>query len=98
MKWAESIGPNTVKLIELILNRKQYAEQNYKSCLGVLHLEKKAGRERLENACGRALDYQKYSYSIVKRILEKGLDLLEEKPLELSLPEHQNIRGNNYYK
>lgn len=98
MKWAESIGPNTAKLIELILNRKQYAEQNYKSCLGVLHLEKKAGRERLENACGRALEYQRHSYSIVKRILEKGLDLLEEKPLELSLPEHQNIRGNNYYQ
>ncbi len=76
----------------------QYPEQNYKSCLGVLHLEKKAGRERLENACLRAMEYQTYNYSIVKRILEKGLDLLEEKQLELTLPKHNNIRGNNYYQ
>lgn len=98
IKWAEDIGPNTSQLIEHILNRKQYPEQNYKSCMGVLHLEKKAGRERLENACLRALEYQTHNYSIVKRILEKGLDLLEEKQLELSLPKHNNIRGNNYYQ
>jgi len=98
MKWAKAIGPNTSMLIEHILNRKQYPEQNYKSCLGVLHLEKKAGRERLENACLRALEYQMHNYSIVKRILEKGLDLLDEEQLELTLPEHNNIRGNNYYQ
>jgi len=98
IKWAKAIGPNTSELIQHILKRKQYPEQNYKSCMGVLHLEKKAGQERLENACLRALDYQMYNYSIVKRILEKGLDLLEEKQLEITLPEHNNIRGNNYYK
>jgi transposase len=98
IKWAEAIGPNTSRLIQHMLNRKQYPEQNYKSCLGVLHLEKKAGQQRLENACLRALDYQMYNYSIVKRILEKGLDLLEEKQLDIALPEHNNIRGNNYYK
>jgi len=98
IKWAEDIGPNTTKLIQLILNRKQYPEQNYKSCMGVLHLEKKVGRERLDNACLRALEYQIHNYSIVKRILEKGLDLLEEKQIELALPEHNNIRGNNYYQ
>ncbi len=96
--WAEAIGPNTSLLIQNILKRKRYPEQNYKSCMGVLHLEKKAGPQRLENACSRALDYGIYNYNIVKRILEKGLDLLEEKQLEINLPEHNNIRGNKYYK
>lgn len=98
MRWAAEVGPNTCHLIQHILNRNKYPEQNYKSCLGVLHLEKKVGRERLENACLRALEYQIHNYSIVKRILEKGLDLLQEQQFELTLPEHNNIRGNNYYQ
>jgi hypothetical protein len=96
--WAEKVGPQTSMFIRQILQRKRYPEQNYKSCMGVLHLEKKVGPDRLENACTRALEYQSYNYNIVKSILEKGLDKLEDTQLEINLPEHNNIRGNNYYK
>ena len=34
--------------------QKQHPEQSYKSCLGVLHLTKKVGNTRLDNACKRA--------------------------------------------
>ncbi|MEK6482503.1 hypothetical protein WJR50_33530 [Catalinimonas sp. 4WD22] len=62
-------------------------------------LEKKVGKERLNNACKRALDYQAYNYKIILRILEKGWDSVEdasENPPEV--PPHQNIRGSSYYK
>ena len=98
IQWAESIGPSTSLMIQHILKRKQYPEQNYRSCLGILHLEKKAGKQRLENACSRALNYQIYNYNIVKKILERGLDHIEENQLDLNLPEHNNIRGNKYYQ
>ena len=98
IEWAEAIGPKTSELIQHILNRKRYPEQNYKSSMGVLYLEKKVGQDRLENACSRALDYKIFNYNIVKRILVKKLDLMDDKQLEVNLPHHNNIRGNNYYQ
>ncbi|MFC2101106.1 IS21 family transposase [Bacteroidota bacterium] len=97
-QWAESIGPNTSGMIQQVLKRKQYPEQNYRSCLGILQLSKKAGSQRLEQACARAMDYQIYNYSIIKSILEKQLDQVQEQAVEITLPDHNNIRGNNYYK
>lgn len=58
--------------------KKKHPEQSYKSCAGILNLGKKFGNNRLENACKRALDYEKYSYHMVKSILEKGLDIFQE--------------------
>jgi len=48
---------NCKKYIIKILDKKQHPEQSYKSCLGVLHLTKRVGNIRLDNACERALDY-----------------------------------------
>jgi hypothetical protein len=83
-----------------LLEKKQHPEQSYKSCVGVLAMAKKVGNERLANACKRALDYYIYNYKIIQTILNKSLDLLSEEQSEeqLQLPEHKNIRGDNYYK
>lgn len=98
--WAESIDVNVKHLIIQILNKKQHVEQSYKSCAGVLSLEKKVGAERLIKACSIALDYGIYNYKIVENILEKKLDELSEPTddQEKTLPKHPNIRGNKYYK
>jgi len=98
--WGASINKSVEIFIVKLLDRKKHPEQAYKSCIGVLSLAKKVGNERLTNACKRALDYELYNYKIVQTILNKGLDLLSEQESddELQLPEHQNIRGNNYYK
>lgn len=99
ISWAESIDENVKHLIIHILEKKQHVEQAYKSCIGILSLEKKAGRERLIKACTRALEYGIYNYKIVLTILEKGLDLIEQDPNEeQELPDHKNIRGKEYYK
>lgn len=97
--WAERIGENCKRYIMGILEKKQHPEQSYKSCLGILHLTKKVGDQRLENACKRALDYDAYSYSMIERILKNGWDSIEEEPYEnTDIPDHENIRGGNYYK
>jgi len=98
--WGKSIDSSVEMFIIKLLEKKQHPEQSYKSCVGVLSLAKKVGNQRLINACKRALDYNIYNYKIIQTILDKGLDLLsegqsDEKP---NLPEHNNIRGNNYYK
>lgn len=99
INWAASIDENVKHLISHILQKKQHPEQAYKSCMGVLSLEKKVGKERLVNACKRALDYNIYNYKIVQNILEKGLDTLpDEPPAGKDLPRHKNIRGKEYYQ
>ena len=99
INWAERIDAAVKEFIIRILDRKQHPEQAYKSCMGVLSLVKKVGEERLINACKRAMEYNMYNYRTVQNILERGLDQIDqEDQLEQALPEHDNIRGNNYYK
>ena len=97
--WAGGIGGHCRTFISLLLAKARHPEQAYRSCAGVLSLSKKVGNKRLDNACKRAMDYERISYKSVKSILEKRLDLIEEDVHEEStLPEHQNIRGKEYYK
>ena len=99
INWAGFIGEECKYFITKILDKKQHPEQSYKSCLGVLHLAKKVGNIRLNNACKRALNYQAYNYKIIESILEKRWDIIDESVEETTeLPYHKNIRGRNYYK
>lgn len=66
--------------------------------MGILSLANKVGKERLTRACSRALEYGIYNYMIVQSILEKGLDNLDHHTAEEELPEHDNIRGKEYYQ
>lgn len=99
--WASGIGEPTKQLIVKIMESRAYPEWGYRACLGVLHLVKAKGigKERLNNACDRALCYGDYSFIRVKSILDKGLDK-EPGQLEIPLiiPNHENIRGGKYYQ
>jgi hypothetical protein len=85
--------------LQEVISAKQHPEQAYKSCMGILHLHRKVGKERLINACRRAHDYGVYGYGSIVSILEKRLDEIkeEETQLELSLSPHHNLRGSIYY-
>lgn len=98
-EWAARIGPSTTSVIERLLVERKHPEQAHRSCLGVLRLEKKAGSERLERACGRALHYNSVSYSVIANILNRGLDSATEPaaaPTTTVL--HDNIRGAAAYQ
>lgn len=98
--WGKKIGTSTGAYIEKVLAKKSYPEQAYKSCVGILNLAKKYSSERLENACARGLQYEKYSYRTVERILSLSMDKIEEDTSEnqIELPIHDNIRGADYYE
>lgn len=99
LSWAESIDQQVGEYIAKIIETRAHPEQAYKTCLGILSFEKKVGRERLIKACKRALDVQSYSYKIIQSILEQNLDLIDDEPTKnADLPQHNNIRGKNYYQ
>ena len=98
--WAGKVGPQTVQLIENILNSRPLPQQGFRSCLGVLRLAKSYGDQRLEAACKRAVAIGGTSYRSVESILKHNLD---QKPLRdeaaVIIPiSHINIRGAHYYQ
>ena len=95
---AARIGPSTQQTAANILENSIYIEQNYKACFGMLMLQKKYGADRLERACKRALLGTRVNYTMVRNILERGLDRSEESREVTVLPTHNNIRGKDHYK
>jgi transposase len=99
IKMAKEIGASTTTYIQKVLDNHSHQEQNFKSCIGILSLSKKAGNDRLENACKRAIAYDVFSFKTIQNILAKGLDAEdEEEKNTLHIPEHDNIRGRKYYQ
>jgi len=99
--WALSFGVSTHKLIDIILNSYKHPEQAYKVCLGILNLSKKYSGLRLDKACRRALAFQLYTLKGVKNILDNNLEntpIEEQELFNCTLPEHENIRGKDYYQ
>jgi transposase len=100
ISWAEKTGPATTKLVETIMSTRPHPEQGFRSCLGILTLGNKYPAERLEAASKRALHIRSHSYRSMKSILKSNLDrvaLPEQKEVS-TVVEHDNIRGQEYFK
>ena len=97
-RWARSIGDEVAKVVRNVLASRKHPEQAFRACLGILSLAKKHGDDRLNRVCKRA---NEFGTSSLKRIT--GMIALEaeaeQRQLELfsRLPEHENIRGAQYY-
>jgi len=96
-RWAATIGPETAALVTAILTSRPHPEQGYRSCLGLFRLSKRYAPSRLEAACARALAAGARSYRHVDAILKRGLDRTTDTPATASVPDHDNIRGRDYY-
>jgi transposase/biotin operon repressor len=92
-------GDAVATVVETVLSSRQHPEQSYKTCLGILSLAKKYEESRLNRACELAIYYNNCTYKMINNILSNNMDLVseEEKVSEFTLPEHDNIRGNQYY-
>ena len=77
---AGRVGYNVAVLIERLMRERPHPEQGYRSALGVLSLERRFGRDRLEAACDRALTHNTVSYVSVQSILVTGLDKAAPNP------------------
>ncbi len=98
--WAHCLGPDVETMISKVLDSRPYAPQAFRVCLGILNLQKSYGAEKLNKACRRAVSFGAYSYTRVRNILAQGLEQEQQPRLELpppSLPEHENLRGSQYF-
>ncbi len=59
---AGRVGQHVAILVERLMRDRPHPEQGYRSALGVLSLERRFGRDRLEAACDRALTDNTVNY------------------------------------
>lgn len=100
----DNIVLNYLREVERVM---QYPPKAFRSCRGILALEKKYGRDRLVAACACADQKLQYGYQAIREVLELGedADFLPDEdgriqpgvtsPVPLV---HKNIRGREYYK
>jgi transposase len=100
IRWAEKIGPETAKVVQMELDSRQHPEQAFRACLGILGFARKYSAERLESACRYAFVNEIHSYQGIKNILVNHLDQLndsDDMAQILLMPAHTNVRGKDYF-
>lgn len=97
MQRGSAIDESVGLVIAHLLQRPRHPEQNYKSCQGVLSLEKKAGRSKFIEACKIALQANIIGYGYIQNICSNPYSRLTPDPAPTGLlPTHENVRGNYY--
>lgn len=103
-KLASPYGNAVIDYVKALIDSKNYPEVAYKQCLGIVALGKTHGKNRLNNACKRGLNFHRYGYHIIKNILDHKMDLQTAPDPDLALTtdshieQHANIRGAGYYQ
>jgi len=99
IEWGQQIGMACGELITRLLQTYKHPEHGYRSCLGLLSLSRRYGKERLESACERALTLGTVRYRHVRDLLANNRDLVaQDAATEWTSPPHANVRGPDYYQ
>lgn len=111
ISWAAQVGPSAAAVVKKILESRLHPEQGFRSALGLIRLEKKYGKERVERGCAKAIEVQAFSYKFVSELLKNKMDRVyecddspmapevdpETNEVQLALLGAENIRGGEYY-
>ncbi len=92
---AALIGPSTGAFVKTLLEKADFEEQAYKSCMAVINFPKTYGDARVENACAKAISLNSVSYTTLKNILKNGQDTqpaTTNTDAETPTPYHENLR------
>jgi transposase len=91
--WAKAIGENTYAVIDQNLRMRDFEEQGYKACMGILQMSKTCGNVRLEAACAKALLMGSATCTTVKNILKNKQEAVPLSGETAATAAHGNIRG-----
>ncbi len=95
LQQARSIGKEVEMVVDKLLRRPIFPEQNYKSCQGVLSLSRKFGNQKLTESCSIALQSDTCGYNYIRRICESPYSSINPPESQMGdLPHHGTCRGN----
>ena len=97
-RWASAISPAMSELIDRLLKSSKHEEQSYNACAGILHKVKTIPKGAAEEVARKCIEINSCKYFTFKQMLKKMdvKELPEHSPG--TLPNHENIRGKDYYK
>lgn len=95
-RWASVFGPSMSEFIDRLLKSSKYEEQSYNACAGILHSVKDLPHGIVEEVARQCIEMNSCRYKTFKQVLGK---LQSGEPCtEEHLPQHENIRGKDFYK
>ena len=98
-RWASVYGTPMAILIDTILKSVKHEEQAYNSCKGILHMCKNVSDHVVTEAAQLCIDANACKYSYFKRTLSRlANNESDANEPGITLPEHENIRGREYFK
>jgi hypothetical protein len=84
-------------LLVLLFKQDRYPEQLYRTCDGLLKLQRITEPDKFEKACQIAIENQRYNYGFVANILKNNMTEHYQQTEEKPLPKHENIRGKQLF-
>lgn len=96
-RWASSIGANTLAVVERVFADVQIKEQAYNPVMAILNLSKHYGEDKLETACGYALEKSVHPRCrFLRSVLASGV--ASSSACENPAPDRGGyVRGASYY-
>lgn len=73
-------------------------ETHYKTCDGLLHLQRSTDPVLFSTACKTALECGRCNYSFIKALVESKCAGVTQEQVDCAPPDHENIRGKSQYK
>ncbi len=96
--WARKFGNFTYQFIDRLLKKADHEQQAYNSCNGLLHTAENYAYELVEEASHKCLEKGIITYSgFIAELRNKPDNTEKTKKTAVSLPQHENIRGADYY-
>jgi len=97
LRKAKAASDELHDLIQMVFKQNRHPEQLYRTCDGLLSLQRKTKPTTFNKACLIALSHQVYSYKFISNIISNKMTDMQEEQNKPALPEHENIRGKAYY-
>ena len=98
LEEAKELGDAIAEVIAMVLDKE--SKRTLRKAQGILRLAEKYGKERLDNACLKAILYENYSYESISNCLKKNLEqTIEEAPPTALIANENNsyLRDHKQY-
>lgn len=99
---AAEYGKYVQEYIDELITQRPYPEQAYKQVQGILALSKEFSSLRVNEACKIAKGHPKHSYKMIKEILlnkqDQQANHCSDTQEEQVIPQHNNLRGTDYFQ
>lgn len=97
-RWAQSIGVNTYKVVDGLLNYYRAEQQAYNGCRSILKLADSYSPRQLEEACEKALKHLSLPrYKNIKLIIQYNQDTRQVNQEDENNDDFAFVRGSSYY-